>query len=114
MMIKSKEALDFFLKNGILATLRTYPYERKLGKKIRIRLAPFRNLCATVIKVIIHPDRDDLKQYVSISGFQTIEEWWNKAIQLHRRKPTRLVVIKFCDRKPIPTPPGLKLIKVKS
>jgi len=95
MWITDRRAMDQLLSHGILATLRTYPYERKLGGTILIRgLGDKPHIKATVEKVIVNPSREDLEKHLSISGFSSVDEWLKTAERLHRRNPNRLVVIK--------------------
>jgi len=95
MRITDRRAMGQFLSHGVLATLRTYPYERKLGGTIFIRsLGGKPRIKATVEKVIVNPSREDLEKHLSISGFRSVDEWLKTAEELHGRNPNRLVVIK--------------------
>jgi len=93
MKIYERQVAEFFLKHGFLATLRTWTYEKKLGKTIVVDLGPFGKVRAKVMKVIINPRPRDLSKYVCISSFKSPEKWWQRAVELHSKKPTRLVVI---------------------
>ena len=93
MRINDPQVADFFLKHGYLATLRTWTYEKKLGKMISVNLGPFRKIGAKVMKVIINPGPQDLSKFVCISSFRDLGEWLERAVKLHGKKPTRLVVI---------------------
>ena len=115
MRIKDPQVAEFFLEHGVLATLRTWPYEKKLGKMISVNLGPFNKHGAKVVKVIVKPTRQDLLEFVSISSFETVEKWWRRALELHNgRKPTRLVIIihrsKIELRDDLGELPGLKII----
>jgi len=102
----------FFLEHGVLATLRCWPYEKKLGKIITVRNGPFSKIGAIVKEVVFYPKPHELKRFVHISSFKTVEEWWEKALEKHGRPPTRLVVIERYKPKPLDKKiPGLKVVK---
>ena len=85
----------FFTQYGIVATLRDYPYEKKIGKVITVTLIGGKKVRAKVIEVIKQPSYADLEEYVDISGFETVDDWLNTAVMLHKKMPTRLVVLKM-------------------
>jgi len=89
MMFKSKRALDFLLRNGIVATMRNTKY--RLGQVVRIN----RELCGVIIE--IHDNtRANRGKFVKISGFNTVEEWENEARKLHKGKlPRRIYIVKL-------------------
>jgi len=114
MRINDSQVRDFFLKHGVLATLRRWPYEKKLGKVITVTFGPFDKVGAIVKEVLFFPRPHELERYVSISSFKTVDEWWKRALELHHGKhPTRLVVIELYKPKPrVPKNiPGLKVVK---
>ena len=93
MIIADSQVWKFFLEHGVLATLRRWCYERRLGKIIVVRHRSSRQI-AVVKEVIFFPKPHELEPYVSISSFKSVEEWWDRALELHHGiKPTRLVVI---------------------
>jgi len=94
MRFEHDRVCKFLLKNGVIATLRTYPYERKVNESIIVNIKG-RKFRAKIDKVIKNPTLSDLRRYVLFSGFSSTEEWLKTAISLHRTTPTRLVIVKL-------------------
>ncbi len=81
-------------QHGRLATLRTFPYQS--GKRVVIK-HPGGRLRGEVELVITDPKREDLERFLEISGFKSVEEWWDTAVKLHGANPRYLVVVRFPD-----------------
>jgi len=112
MKIHGYRPIEFFLSHGILAVLCTWPYEKKEGKVISVKLGPLLKVGARVEKVIVDPSEEDLRKYLSISGFQTVEEWKRSAVEHCGRASRRLVIIRlYAPKQLVENIPGPKTVE---
>ena len=94
MILDNETAREQYLKNGRLATLREYPYQK--GK--RVLLSSHRHTkrygCALIKRVIVQPPYSTLSYYTKHSGFATTKEWMHTARKLNKGEmPDYLVII---------------------
>ena len=93
MIVKHPKAVEQLLRHRVLATLRTYPYEE--GRHVIIKLPDGRRALGRVALVLPDFTDDDLRQFVALSGFETAEEWYVAALDLHGERPKYLVLVKL-------------------
>lgn len=76
------EAWNQLVGKGEVATLREYPY--KAGQRVLARHKPDYEMKAVVYSVIFEPSLRTLRRKAKISGFQTWQEWVEKAKSLNK------------------------------
>jgi hypothetical protein len=88
MRFDNGQALGQFLKEGAVATLRTYPYKARQNVIIN------KTWKAEIYEVFANPTSEILDNYVQMSGFDSVGEWTKEAERLHKRVPSFLVIVK--------------------
>jgi len=71
-----------------VATIRRYMYNE--GQRIRVRIDNIGEGDAIVRKIVSLRDAID---YVKYSGFDTVDEWIDEAMRLHKRKSRLHIVV---------------------
>jgi len=89
MRLTHPKALEQFLKVGVLATMRNYPYES--GKTIRVRTPGGEYRARVIARREVTPEV--VEAYVSFSGFGDANEWREAAAELHEGRLPRYVVL---------------------
>jgi len=92
MIFKSVKALNFFLEKGKVATMRDTLY--KVGKKVIVKHGNRVVAKALVDKVVLNTDTMRIK-YFDISGFDTLDEWLEEAIRLHKKVPRYIIILRL-------------------
>jgi len=92
MIFRNKKALEQLLKNGVVATMRTYRY--KEGIKILIN-----GEYIGIVERVVPNNTETQKKYVNISGFSSVDEWKKTAEELHGRTPLFIVVVRLVKSK---------------
>ena len=94
MIFCSEKVLRYLrTRPSYVATLRTYPYKR--GQIVTVRNCNKEIICKAVVADVAEPTKENLSKYLSISGFETVDEWIAEAKKLHRKRPRHLVVLKL-------------------
>ena len=88
MRFDNRQILGQFLKDGAVATLRTYPY------KVRQKVVINTKYKAEIYEVIRTPTIELLEKYVEISGFDSVGEWTKQAEGTHKRIQKYLVIVR--------------------
>jgi len=86
-----ERVFKFLIKNGEVYTARHYPARRPLIRRVRRgKEIKFDVILENVLKIRSY---DDLKPYVSKSGFETLEQW-KEAIRRHYAKKKDLWLLR--------------------
>jgi len=91
------------MKHGVVATMRMNRKVRIGGRytdlyargMIVIITRNGKRIAKGIILDVLPNTRENRKKYVSISGFETVEEWEREARRLHGRLPNAIVVVKL-------------------
>ena len=90
MKFSDKRILDFFLEKKVVVTQRNFAY--KVGKVIEIEFDG--NIVAKAkvgaVFLNVRKFRELLRKY---SGFETVEEWEEKAKELHKGKLPKYIIL---------------------
>lgn len=99
MRFSSMRAISKLLQDGIVATMRNGQYGNLIGREITIR--DDRNLTFAKAKIIaiFENNKTFRKLLLKYSGFGSVEEWEEKAKELHKGKlPRYIVLLKLTER----------------
>ena len=94
-MVKTKiddeKSFEFFLKNGILATMRNYHY--RVGGIVGIKQ---NSVIVTYGKILAVLENNETFQRILLkySSFNDIHEWKKRAKELHGKLPRYIVIVK--------------------
>jgi len=83
--------IDSLLKNGIVATMRTWKYKPGQIVVIRTDRGTFRG---RIVDVVPNTLENRMKLY-RISGFDSADEWLMEAVKLHKKIPSYIVVVQI-------------------
>jgi len=87
MSFRCRKALRQLLENGVVATMRMYRYEPQTEVLVNGRYR-----CRVVD--VYEASEDNMEKLVGVSGFDSVEEWLQEAIRLHRgRRPKWILVV---------------------
>ncbi len=89
MRVDSEKAFRQLVSEGILATMRNYPY--RVGKVIRI-LHKGEYVGEAIIEDVVPVTKQNLKYLVGVSGFDSVEEWVEEAKKLNKGKLPKYIV----------------------
>jgi len=103
MRFDSDKTFDFLMRNGVIATMRM---QRKVwigGRYTDLYIKGMiviitrngKRIGKGIILNVVPNTLENREKYVSISGFETVEEWEKEARRLHRRIPNVIVVLKM-------------------
>ena len=91
MRIEDRGVLEFFLENGIIATMRNYHYT--VGKTVEIRHNG-KTVAYGRILAILENNETFQKILLKYSSFNDVKDWKKKAEELHGKLPKFIVVVK--------------------
>ncbi len=99
MRFSSMKAISKLLQDGIVATMRNGRYGNVIGKEITVR--DDRNLIFAKARIvaIFENNKTFRKLLWKYSGFESVEEWEKRALELHKGKlPRYIVLLKLTER----------------
>ena len=91
MLVKAKE-LKNQIKKGIFSTMRNYEY--KVGAVVTLRDENRKEIGKAKVLAVFVNCKAFRKPLLKYSGFKSIEEWKQKAIELHGSMPKFIVLCK--------------------
>jgi len=103
MRFDSDKAFEQLMKHGIVATMRV---QRKVRIGNRYTDLYVKGMIVNItrngkrvgkgiILDVVSNTKENREKYVSISGFESVEEWEREAKRLHGRMPNVIVVVKL-------------------
>jgi len=95
-IFRHPKVVDFLLKNGRVATMRTWKYKPGQIVVIKTDSGTFRG---RIVDVVPNTPENRLKFY-KMSGFDNVDEWLMEAIKLHKRIPRYIVVVQINSHRP--------------
>jgi len=93
MIFRHPKAVQQLLKNGVVATMRSYKYEA--NRKVLIK-TPEGVFYGVIIDVAPNTPENRAKFY-RLSGFDSPDEWLLEAVKLHKRIPRYIVIVQIAS-----------------
>ncbi|MEX0569101.1 MAG: hypothetical protein Q6363_008100 [Candidatus Njordarchaeota archaeon] len=81
------------IEHGVVATMRNYDYYP--GQKIVIKSRYHRSNIHAVVQEVVKNNQENREKYLSISGFDSVDEWIQEAKKLHKKWPRLIVIVKL-------------------
>lgn len=96
MRVDSEKAFRQLVKEGVLATMRDFPY--KVGRVVKIYHRG-RYVGWAIVEDVVPVTEPNLRYFVGASGFDSVEEWIEEAKKLNRgRLPKYIVYINLIPK----------------
>jgi len=88
---KNRKARNHLLKRGVVYTLRSYL--RRTGRDWMTNKRGNKRVCnveVSLIRVVSKDSLEELREYVPLSGFSSLEEWIRSFLELYNTLPDTL------------------------